>query len=192
MKKYQPIKKIINNHFDLRKTTLKFDKKIFHISEKLIKTLKKNSCIFWCGNGGSAADAQHLSAELVGRFEKERIALRSIALNTDTSALTAIANDYDYKKIFSRQLEGLSKNGDALVVFSTSGNSKNIIDVLKTAKNKKILSIGIFGNNGGKAKKYCDEDISLPISNTARIQEVHILIGHIICYLIEKKIIKKK
>ncbi len=190
MKKLQSIIKLINDHFALKKEILGFDREILSISEKLAKTLKNKKCIFWCGNGGSAADAQHLSAELVGRFEKERIGLKSIALNSDTSALTAIANDYNYKNIFSRQLEALSNKGDVLVTFSTSGNSKNIIEVLKKARNKKIFSIGIFGNNGGKAKKYCDRELSLPIFNTARIQEMHILIGHIICYLIEKEFAK--
>ena len=190
MKNLGSISSLINDHFALKSKILKFDKEILNISEKLIKTLKNKKCIFWCGNGGSAADAQHLSAELVGRFERERIGLKSIALNSDTSAITALANDYDYKKIFSRQLEALSNKGDAIVAFSTSGNSKNIIEVLKTAKSKKIFSIGIFGNNGGKAKKYCDKEISLPIFNTARTQEMHILLGHIICYIIERKFIK--
>ena len=190
MKNLQSITKLINDHFALKKEILKFDREILSISEKLAKILKNKKCIFCCGNGGSAADAQHLSAELVGRFEKERIGLKSIALNSDTSALTAIANDYNYKNIFSRQLEALSNKGDVLVAFSTSGNSKNIIEVLKKARNKKIFSIGIFGNNGGKAKKYCNRELSLPIFNTARIQEMHILIGHIICYLIEKEFAK--
>ena len=183
---------IIEDHFSKKNDLINNSNKILRISKKIFNSIKSNKCIFWCGNGGSAADSQHLSAELVGRFEKERKPFKSIALNSDTSIITALANDYNYEKVFSRQLEALAERGDILIVFSTSGNSKNIVDVLKTARKNRIYSIGILGNNGGKSKKYCDIDLSLKIKNTARIQEMHILIGHIICFLIESQIKIKK
>ena len=153
---------------------------------------KKKKTIFWCGNGGSAADSQHLSAELVGRFKLNRKPLKSVALTTDTSAITAIANDYTFRKVFSRQLDGLGNEGDLIVIISTSGNSKNIIEVLKTAKKKKIKSIALLGNNGGQCKKYSDMSLIVPSTNTARIQECHILIGHIFCEIIDNYFYKKK
>ena len=152
----------------------------------LIETaLKKGNTIFWCGNGGSAADSQHLAAELVGRYKLNRKALKSIALTTDTSAITAISNDYDFSKIFSRQLQGIGSKNDLIITISTSGNSKNIIEVLKQAKKQKIKSISLLGNKGGSSKNYSDISLIVPSSDTARIQECHILIGHIFCETID-------
>lgn len=182
----------INDHFDLKDIMMKYSKEIEKISKEISSTVNNGGCVFWCGNGGSASDAQHLAAELVGRFEKERKAIKSIALNTDTSVLTALSNDYNYEIIFSRQLESLGTKKDILIVFSTSGNSKNILNVLRYSKKKKIKSVAILGNKGGKAKKISSLNISLPIKNTARIQEMHILIGHIICSIVERNFIKKK
>lgn len=159
------------------------------ISSLLCDAIKKNNTIFWCGNGGSASDSQHLAAELVGRFDKNRKSLKSISLSSDSSVLTCISNDFGYEKVFSRQIEGLGKNGDVLVGISTSGLSKNVINALLVAKEKKMKTIGFLGKGGGKQKKLCDSSIIINSKNTARIQECHILIGHIICDLIEKKLL---
>mgnify|MGYP006143596955 CR=1 FL=1 len=157
------------------------------ISSKLVvKTLKKSKTVFFAGNGGSAADSQHIAAELVGRFKKDRKPLKAIALTTDTSILSAIGNDFGFDTVFSRQLEALGTNGDLLICSSTSGNSPNILNALKTAKKNKIKTISLLGNNGGKCKRYSDIPIVIPSSNTARIQELHILVGHIICEIIDK------
>ena len=183
---------LLKNHFDLKKMMQKYSKKITEISNLVSGTVASGGCVFWCGNGGSAADAQHLAAELIGRFEKERKAIKSIALNSDISILTALANDYSYDIVFSRQLEGLGRPNDILITFSTSGNSKNILNILKKSKIMKIKSIAILGNNGGKAKKLSDYNISLPLKNRARIQEMHILIGHIICSVVENNFVKNE
>ena len=186
----QIIENLINDHFDLKNNIINFSDRIEFISKKAVNTLKQKRTIFWCGNGGSASDSQHLAAELVGRFEKNRSPLRSIALNTDTSVLTAIANDYSYDQVFQRQLEALAVQNDLLIAISTSGNSKNILNVLKEAKKKNIYSVALLGNDGGEAKKNADSNIIIPSNSTARIQEMHILIGHIICRIIEKEIFK--
>ncbi|MAR99876.1 MAG: phosphoheptose isomerase [Nitrosomonadales bacterium] len=156
--------------------------------ELLSSCLQNHNTIFWCGNGGSASDSQHIAAELVGRFKKDRRALKSIALTTDTSILTSVGNDYGFENIFSRQLEGLGSSGDILVAISTSGNSENILKVLQTAKELGIISILLTGKNGGKAKQIADHSLVVKSDNTARIQEVHILVGHIICDLIEERL----
>jgi D-sedoheptulose 7-phosphate isomerase len=151
-------------------------------------SLKKGGTLFWCGNGGSAADSQHLAAELVGRFKKDRKALRSVALTTDSSILTCVANDYSYEDIFSRQLEALARDGDVLVATSTSGNSENVLRALRVAKCLGVLTIALLGKDGGEAKALADTNIIVPSDSTARIQEAHILIGHILCDLIEHEL----
>ena len=137
---------------------------------------------------GSAADSQHIAAEFVGRFKEDRKPLRSIALTTDTSVLTCISNDYNFEEIFSRQLEALGQRGDVLVAISTSGNSENIKKVLIKAKKMKIKSICLLGKNGGKCKNFSDLNLIIPSQITARIQEMHILIEHLICELVEQKL----
>lgn len=159
--------------------------KIKSISEVLANCLRDSGTIFWCGNGGSASDSQHLAAEFVGRFKKDRRALRSIALTTDTSVITCIANDYDYSNIFSRQVEALGRPGDALVVISTSGKSQNIMEALATAKKMKITTIALLGKGGGNAKDLADYSIIVDSDTTARIQESHIFLGHLFCELVE-------
>lgn len=139
----------------------------------------------FCGNGGSAADSQHLSAELLGRYRKNRPPLASIALTTDTSTITAIANDFGFEEIFSRQIKGFGSEGDVLYATSTSGNSKNIINAIKTAKEMGIKVIGITGKNGGEISSMCDILIKAPALKPDRIQEMHIAIGQIICGMIE-------
>lgn len=155
-------------------------------SKHVVKVLKNNKTVFFAGNGGSAADSQHIAAELVGRFKKNRKPLKAISLTTDTSILTAVGNDFGYETVFSRQLEAHGTKGDLLICSSTSGNSPNILNVLKFAKKKKIKTITLLGNNGGKCKKISDISIVVESKNTARIQEVHILIGHIICEIIDE------
>ena len=151
---------------------------------KLVKlTLDNGNKIMLCGNGGSAADCQHLAAELVGRFQKERKGLPAIALTVDTSILTAVGNDYGYDKVFVRQIEALAKAGDLLFGISTSGNSQNVINAINLAKQKGVSCVGFTAIGGGKMKDICDVCISIPSQITARAQEIHILIGHIICEL---------
>lgn len=153
---------------------------------KLITTrLKAGGKVFFCGNGGSAADAQHLAAELVGRFMLERAPLSAWALTVNTSALTAIGNDYSYDDIFSRQLRGLGSAGDVLVGISTSGSSRNVIRTMEAAKEMKIDVIGMTGETGGSMASLCDVCLMVPSTSTPRIQEMHIAIGHIICELVE-------
>lgn len=157
-------------------------------AELIFKTFQKGGKILICGNGGSAADSQHIAAEFVGRFETERIALPAIALTTDTSALTALANDYDFERIFSRQVEALAGKGDCLIAISTSGNSPNVISAVMTARNKDCKIIGMTGANGKKLASLSDASILIPSERTARIQEAHITIAHIWCELIDQRI----
>ena len=142
--------------------------------------------ILFCGNGGSAADSQHLAAEIVGRFQKERPSLPALALTVDTSVLTAVANDYGYDTVFSRQVEGLGGAGDVLVGISTSGNSKNVIAAIEAARRKQMKVIGFTGMGGGKMADLCDVCLAVPSKVTARTQEMHIMMGHILCEIAEE------
>ena len=184
------IDQILNEHFEMRDLMRNLSEEIAIFSKRMTEVLKNNGTIFWCGNGGSASDSQHLAAELIGRFEKDREPLKSISLNTDTSIMTSLSNDYSYDIVFERQLEALGKSGDLLVTISTSGKSKNIVNVLKKAKEKKIYSISLLGRDGGLAKNIADQSLIVPSKSTARIQEMHILIGHIACSVAEKEIFK--
>jgi D-sedoheptulose 7-phosphate isomerase len=150
-----------------------------------IAALQAGKKILLAGNGGSAADAQHIAAELVSRYNYDRPGLCAIAFTTDTSALTAIGNDYGYEKVFSRQLEALGQSGDVLIAISTSGNSPNILKALETARARGITAIGLTGESGGKMAPLCDIALKAPSSETPKIQECHIMLGHIICQLIE-------
>lgn len=147
--------------------------------------LRSGGKILWCGNGGSAADSQHLAAELVGRFRRERRGLASIALTTDTSILTAIANDYGYEAVFSRQIEAIANPGDMLVGLSTSGNSPNVVSALELARSRGLVTVGLTGRGGGKIANAVDYLIAVASRDTARIQEAHILAGHMLCDWIE-------
>jgi D-sedoheptulose 7-phosphate isomerase len=157
-------------------------------SSVLISTLKDGGKIIICGNGGSAADAQHIAAELVGRYENDRRALPAIALTTDTSALTALANDYDFSRIFARQVEALAKDGDCLIAISTSGESENVIAAVMSARDIGCRVVGMTGENGKKLASLSDACLMIPSTRTARIQEAHIAVAHIWCELIEKEI----
>ncbi len=154
---------------------------IMEATEAAVATLKRGNKILLCGNGGSAADAQHIAAELTGRYKTERLSLPGIALTTDTSALTAIGNDYGYDLVFARQVEGLANAGDLLIGISTSGNSKNVMLAFEKAKEKGCTCLAMTGRDGGKMKPLADINVIVPSDNTPRIQEMHILIGHTIC-----------
>ena len=157
-------------------------------SDTMYESIKNGNKIFWCGNGGSAADSQHIAAEFVGRFKNNREPLKSIALTTDSSILTCISNDYSFEEVFSRQLNALGRKGDVLVAITTSGKSKNIKQALIEAKKMKIKTIALLGKKGGFCKNYADISMIVPSNITAHIQEIHILIEHLICELTEKKL----
>lgn len=159
----------------------------FAVSAEIFSSaLKNGNTIFWCGNGGSAAESSHLAVELIGRFKNNRRPLPSISLNADTSALTCIANDFGYDEIFARQLEGLANRGDVLVVLSTSGKSENILRALRKAKEIGVVTIALLGKGGGQALDLADHAIVIDSSETARIQEIHLLLGHTFCEYAEK------
>ncbi len=162
--------------------------KIVDISNICIHAIKSGNKVIFCGNGGSAAQSQHLAAELVGRYKINRPAMNSISLTVDTSNITAIGNDYGYDVIFSRQLEGVGKQGDILIGLSTSGNSKNVVLAFEQAKKMGITTVGLVGSKGGVMKELADYCIAVPADTSAHIQEMHITIGHLICDLIEKEL----
>lgn len=149
------------------------------------ETINNGGKILLCGNGGSAADAQHIAAELSGRYKKERRGLPGIALTTDTSVLTAVGNDYGYDRVFDRQVEALANKGDLIIGISTSGNSKNILRALSLGRNMGCKTIGFSGCDGGAMNEFCDVNLVVPSDDTPRIQEMHILIGHTICQAVE-------
>ena len=158
------------------------------IAEILINALRNDKKIMWCGNGGSAADSQHLSAELVSRLRFNRPSISSVSLTTDTSLLTAHSNDCGFGAVFSRQIEALGRAGDVLIVISTSGNSDNIINAVNSAKDLNIYSVAFSGKDGGKIKNLADYSIIVPSDDVQRIQEGHITIGHIVCDLLEQNL----
>jgi D-sedoheptulose 7-phosphate isomerase len=166
-------------------------KQIQTVTEVITKAFQNGNAVYFAGNGGSAADAQHLAAEFSGRFYKDRKALPSDALHCNSSYLTAVANDYSYDVIYARLLEGLAKPGDVLVGISTSGNSGNIVKAFEMAKNIGVTTIGFTGQKGGQMKDLGDYLINIPSNTTPRIQEAHILVGHIICELVEINIFGK-
>jgi D-sedoheptulose 7-phosphate isomerase len=155
---------------------------------RLVACLEQGRTVLWMGNGGSAGDAQHLSAELVGRFQRERRALRSLALHTDTSLITAVANDFGFEQIFARQLEALAGPGDVVVAISTSGGSRNVCVGAAMARRKGATVVALTGQGGGALAQLCDLLIAVPSPVTARVQEAHILIGHLVCELVDEHI----
>jgi len=181
------IKYEFNEHLATSKKTMESVSKSIEIAAELcIDCLKKGNKILLFGNGGSAADSQHIAAEIVGRYKTERKGLPAIALTTDTSALTAIGNDYGYLHVFDRQVEALANEGDVLIGISTGGTSANIVNALKIAKDLGCKTIGFSGKDGGKFNNLCDVNIVVPAEDTPRIQEMHIVIGHTICHLIDQ------
>ena len=183
------IKHEFSEHVKVSVETIKSAEKTIETAANLcIESLKKGNKILLFGNGGSAADAQHIAAELVGRYKTERKGLSAIALTTDTSAITSIANDYGYLHVFDRQVEALANKGDVLIGISTGGTSANIISALKLANDLGCKTIGLSGKGGGEFNSLCDVNIIVQSENTPRIQEMHIVIGHTICHLIEQSI----
>ncbi len=179
----------ISEHYSLiNKLDNKIKKDIAAAGKLIAQSIASGSTIFWCGNGGSASDSLHLSAELVGRFKNNRRPLRSITLNSDVAVLTCISNDFEYEEIFSRQIEGLANQNDVLVGISTSGKSKNIINAFKKANDMNLKTIAFLGKGGGDLISIAQKSILIPSNSTARIQEFHIMIGHIICEIIETEL----
>lgn len=189
MKKY--IKDQIKKSYETKQAIYENENlinKIEEVSKLCVKIYRGKNKTILAGNGGSAADAQHIAAELVGRYGFDRPSIPSLALTTDTSCLTAIGNDYGYDMVFSRQLEGMGQEGDLFIGISTSGNSKNIINAFISAKNMGITTVALVGRDGGEMAKIADIALIVPSDSTPRIQESHILIGHIICDVIEKEL----
>ena len=181
------IKEEFNEHLKVSKKTMESIGKPIEIAAKIcIDSLKNGNKILIFGNGGSAADAQHIAAEIVGRYKTERKGLSAIALTTDTSILTSISNDYGYSYMFKRQVEALANDGDVLIGISTGGTSANVVSALKIAKKLGCQSIGFSGRDGGEFNTVCDVNLKAIAEDTARIQEMHILFGHIICHLIDQ------
>jgi len=162
------------------------------ITEKIILAFKNKKKLLICGNGGSAADAQHIAAELSGKFYLDRDPLPAEALHVNSSFVTAVANDYSFEEVFARMVKAQGRQGDILIAISTSGNSANILQAIKVANEQKMVTIGLTGEYGGKMKNLCKYLIKVPSTDTPRIQEAHILIGHIICELVEKEIFGEK
>jgi D-sedoheptulose 7-phosphate isomerase len=181
------IKHEINAHIDLVNSLHDLNKLILQCAQLCIDCINNGGKILLFGNGGSASDAQHIAAELVGRYKIDRKSLSALALNTDTSIITSISNDFGYEHVFARQIEGLAKNGDIAIGISTSGKSKNVTNALKIASKLNCKTIGLTGNYDVEMKKNCDINIAIASNDTARIQEMHILIGHIICQLIDQE-----
>ena len=184
------IKKIIKASIDTKQSVLQNEgllKTIEASVDVIVNAFRNGNRVYFCGNGGSAADAQHLAAEFSGRFYTDRKALPAEALHCNTSYLTAVANDYSFDEIYSRLIEGIGERGDVLVGLSTSGNSPNILKAFNTAKKKEMITIGLTGKSGGEMRTFCDHLINIPSTDTPRIQESHIMVGHIICQLVEEK-----
>jgi len=188
------IQSIIESSIEVKQALLKDEQLMLEIEktvDAITHAFKKGNAVYFAGNGGSAADAQHLAAEFSGRFYKDRKALPSDALHCNSSYLTAVANDYSYDVIYARLLEGLAKSGDVLVGISTSGNSANIVKAFEMAKSIGVVTVGFTGATGGKMKPLSVFLINIPSTTTPRIQESHILVGHIICELVEENIFGK-
>jgi D-sedoheptulose 7-phosphate isomerase len=186
----EKIKSIISASISVKQAVLANDAMIqtlATVSQLITTAFKNGNKVLFCGNGGSAADAQHLAAEFSGRFYTDRDALPAEALHVNTSYLTAVANDYSYDVVYARLIKGIGKKGDVLIGLSTSGNSKNIIEAFKVAKEKEMITIGFTGETGGKMKELGHYLFNVPSTDTPRIQESHILLGHIICQLVEEQ-----
>lgn len=189
----EKISAIIKDSIDTKQKILENEKMIAlldHCSDVIAQAFRDGHKVLFCGNGGSAADAQHLAAEFSGRFYTDREALPAEALHCNTSYLTAVANDYSFDVVYSRIVQGVGRPGDVLVGLSTSGNSKNIVEAFKSAKIKNMITIGFTGEDGGMMKNISDHLFNVPSKDTPRIQESHIMLGHIVCQLVEEKYFK--
>ncbi|WP_418186054.1 D-sedoheptulose 7-phosphate isomerase [Aliarcobacter vitoriensis] len=182
------IKEFLSHQETIAKVIGSMEEPLLKASKIAVETLKAGNKILICGNGGSAADAQHFAAELTGRYKTERRGLPGIALTTDTSALTAIGNDYGYDRVFDRQVEALAQKGDLLIGISTSGNSTNVINALKVARELGCKTIGLTGRDGGAMNELCDINLVVPSNDTPRIQEMHLLFEHTICQIIDNEL----
>jgi D-sedoheptulose 7-phosphate isomerase len=187
------IKKIINASIDVKQKLLA-DERLLKTTQDVVNTIVKSfkagNRVYFAGNGGSAADAQHLAAEFSGRFYTDRLALPAEALHCNTSYLTAVANDYSFDEVYARLIRGIAHEGDILVGLSTSGNSGNIIKAFEAARKKNVITVGFTGETGGKLKPLSDFLFNIPSTDTPRIQEAHILLGHIVCELVERDFFK--
>ncbi len=175
-------------HVQVVQDTAALGPDIARFAEHAAACIAAGGRVFWMGNGGSAADCQHLAAELVGRFERERRGLPSIALTTDSSILTSVANDYGFESVFARQAEALCFDGDLLVGLSTSGNSANVLRAMERVAGRDVYRVGLTGAGGGRLAEVCDLCLKVPSNVTARVQEAHIVIGHIVCDLVERRV----
>ena len=188
------VKQIIEKSVSVKQAIMQNDSlmdTIFQVSETITEALRNDHHVWFCGNGGSAADAQHIAAELSGRFYYDRPPLFAEALHVNTSYLTAVANDYSYNEIYARLMRAKGRKGDVLVGISTSGNSENVIRAMKVAKEKGLINVAWTGETGGKMKACADLLINVPSTDTPRIQESHIMIGHIICEIVEQNLFPK-
>jgi D-sedoheptulose 7-phosphate isomerase len=183
------IDKTIQEHLDVVAGIRPLASALAEVARRIADCLAAGGKVLWMGNGGSAADSQHLAAELVGRYSRERSGLASIALTTDTSIMTAVANDYGYDKVFARQIDALCQAGDVVIGISTSGNSPNVIEALKLANECKATTVGFLGGDGGAMRPEVQHCLIVPSKVTARIQEAHILMGHLICDWVEASIV---
>jgi D-sedoheptulose 7-phosphate isomerase len=186
----EKIKNIIGASVEIKQKVLQDEillRTIGSVVDVIVNAFKDGKRVYFCGNGGSAADAQHLAAEFSGRFYTDRKALPAEALHCNTSYLTAVANDYSFDVIYSRIIDGIGQQGDVLIGLSTSGESENIVKAFETARQKKMITVGFTGAGGGKLKNISDYLINIPSADTPRIQESHIMVGHIICQLVEEK-----
>lgn len=181
------VKSLEESH-EVRQRVLERIEEVVQIGELFVRVLEGGKTVFLFGNGGSAADAQHIAAELVGRFAGDRRSLPAVALTVNTSNLTAVANDYGYQYVFSRQIEGLARQGDLAVGISTSGNSPNVLEGVKAAREKGCITVGLTGEDGGRLKDLVDCCFKAPARKPSRIQEVHILVGHILCEIVEQRL----
>ena len=191
MNKQDLIKKNIKDSLKIKKELLENEtliKQIVEIADLIIKAFKTEKKLLFCGNGGSAADAQHLAAEFSGRYYLNRAPLHAEALHTDTSFMTAVANDFSFYEVYFRLIKGIGKDGDILIGMSTSGNSKNVTKALEQAKKQGLITIGFTGKKGGEMNNHCDLIINIPSNDTPRIQECHLMLGHAICELVEKEL----
>jgi len=185
------IKNIVQASIDVKEKILKDQRLIATIEkvvDEIVQAFQNGNHVYFCGNGGSAADAQHLAAEFSGRFYTDRKALPAEALHCNTSYITAVANDYSYDVVYSRMIDGIGQEGDVLVGLSTSGNSKNIVNAFEKAREKKMITVGLTGSSGGAMKSCSNYLVNIPSTDTPRIQESHIMAGHIICQLVEEKL----
>jgi D-sedoheptulose 7-phosphate isomerase len=187
------IRKIVGASISVKQKVLSDEvmlSNIIQVVQVIVDAFKAGNRVYFAGNGGSAADAQHLAAEFSGRFYEDRLALPAEALHCNTSYLTAVANDYSYDEIYARLIQGITHPGDVLVGLSTSGNSGNIVKAFEAARKKQVITVGFTGESGGKMKPLSDYLFNIPSVDTPRIQESHILVGHIICELVEKEYFK--